>query len=140
MTTTEMKLKHLTKHKARLTNKANTAFAVLKRELVDFIKSIEKEPDTLLKYLAMCTQTDSVISFMKMMDGAIEDAKKCKGDPDARKAVLVCSYIKLRYHMLSNFILPWTTVKVKCSKCRRIVETNFLYSDKICPYCGNIIL
>lgn len=138
--TTQFKLKWLEKRKDRLKHKVELAFMQTRKELVDFLNSYNGKIDTLIKYLASCVDTDDVFTFIHFMEEAIDIAKQYKNDPDAKKAISICSSIILRIHLLSNFTIPWTNVKVKCKKCKKILDINFLYTDKICPICGSIIL
>jgi hypothetical protein len=140
MPTTKLKLKWLNKRKQKYLNTINLAFIQVKQDIVSFLNGYKGEIDALIKYLAKCVETDDVQTFIALMKEIIEEAKKCKGDPAARKAFLICSYILLRLNVLSKFTLKWTTVKLGCDKCGRLSETNFLYTNKLCPYCGNIIL
>lgn len=137
---TGLKAKWLSKHKLQLRQKVDTAFAKTKRELIDYINAQKTEPDYFIKYLAQCLATDDVITFIKIMKGIIAETEKCKGDPSAKKARVFCNYIIFRIHWLSQFTLKWTNIKIMCNKCKHIQEVNFLYTDKICPVCGNIIL
>lgn len=139
MTTTKFKLNRLAKHKNEYLSKVRRAFSTVKKEVVAFLNDIEGEPDYFLKYLAMCASTNDADSFIKMLQGIINDAKACKGDPQAFKAIIICRYILLRLYCLSNFTIQWTNVTKKCHKCKRTVKTNFLFTDKLCPYCGSII-
>lgn len=140
MTTTKLKLKWLYKRKQKLKNKVEHAFAVVRRELIDLIKSVDDKPTPFIKYLATFIGTSDVISFIKIMQGVIEDAKKCEDDPEAKHAIFLCRYSLFRLYYLSGFTLQWTNVSVECSHCHRIVKTNFLYTNNVCDYCGHIIL
>lgn len=137
--TTKLKINWLTKRKQKLRAKVDKAFAIVKRELVEYLRSIDK-PDILQKYIAQSLQTDDVITFIQLMMDVVNQAKQCKGDPLAKVAIKLCNYVIFRIHYLSNFTLIWTTVKVKCSKCKHVNVTNFLYTNKLCEACGNIIL
>lgn len=140
MTTSKFRLNWLAKRRDKLVNKTNTAFVKVKGELVEFINSFEGKPDSLIKFLATCTQTDDVMTFVKMLSGAIDDAKRFKGDAMAKHTYLICSTILLKLHFLSHFTIPYSNVRVQCNKCKHTVKTNFYYTDKLCPYCGHIIL
>ena len=137
---TSLKAKWLAKHKLQLRRKVDTAFAKVKRELIDYINAQQTEPDYFIKYLAQCLATDDVLTFINILHGIIAEADKCKGDPAASKAKVLCKYIIFRIHWLSNFTLLWTNIELVCNKCCQRLEVNFLYTSKICPYCGNIIL
>lgn len=137
---TTLKTKWLSKRQTKLKQKVDTAFAKVKRELIDYIKSKTEEPDYFIKYLAQCLATDDVLTFINILHGIIAEADKCKGDPAASKAKVLCKYIIFRIHWLSNFTLLWTNIELVCNKCHQRLEVNFLYTSKICPYCGNIIL
>lgn len=140
MTTTKFKLNWLNKRKTILRNKVHNAFMQTKKELVDFLNSYEGEIDVLIKYLASCVDTDDVMTFIRLLEDAINIAKKCKSDPNAPKAIALCKSIIFRIHILSSFTLYWTNVTVKCHKCGYNAKVNFLYTDKLCPVCGAIIL
>lgn len=137
--TTKLKINWLTKRKEKLRLKVDTAFAIVKRELVMYLRQVE-EPDVFQKYLAQALQTDDVTTFIAMLQDLIENAKHFKQDPIARQASLFSKYIIFRINYLSHFTLWWTTVSVKCPKCHSMNVTNFLYTDKLCKTCGNIIL
>lgn len=140
MTTTKFKLKWLHKRKDKLKGKVERAFFEVRKELIDLVKEAGDKPTPFIKYLAAFIGTSDVISFIKIMQGIIEDAKKCKGDPEASKAIFICRYSLFRLYYLSNFTLQWTNVSVECNHCHRIVKTNFLYTNNVCDYCGHIIL
>jgi len=140
MITTKFKLNYLKKNKERFRNKVNLAFYQVKRELVELLNSHKGNVDVLTAYLAQCTETDDVITFIKLIQDAINTAKECKDDPDAKRAIFICSYILLRLNLLSHFTLHWTNVVIKCDKCGQINKVNFIYTDKLCKACGNIII
>lgn len=140
MATTKLKLWWLRKRKNKYRIKAQNAFATVKKELIAFLNDYKGPIDALVKYLAKTTETQDLPTFNELIKNVIKEAKQCKGDPDAKRAIIICKYILFRLHYLSNFVLKWTNVQVKCKNCKRIVRTNFLYTDKICPYCGEIIL
>lgn len=126
--------------KKRLKNKVERAFFTAKRELVYALNHSVGEPNALMKYLAQCVDTDDVMTFIQYMDGAIKTAEECDNDPEAIRAIQVCKRIKFRIDWLSNFTLWWTTLTVRCPKCHYSYKTNFLYTDKICPVCGTIVI
>lgn len=140
MTTTKWKLKHLEKHQKRLKRKVEEAFHIVKRELVQMLNDDNTKVNALTMYLAQCTETDDVITFIQFLKEAIQTANKCKDDPESKVAKFICSYILFRLHLLSHFTLKWTNVEIKCNKCKNINKINFLYTNKICNFCGNIIL
>ena len=107
---------------------------------MEFIKNYKGEPDVLIKYLARCTETDNAETFITMIKGVIAEAKKCAKDEQALKACALCGYICHRFHWLSRYTYKWTNVNIVCKKCGRIHRHNFLYTNKLCPYCGNIVL
>ena len=135
-----LKIRWLEKRKLKLRQKVDSAFAKVKREIVEYLRSITIEPDAFQKYLAKAIQTDDVLSFIAILNGVIEDAKKCENDSLAKVAINTCHYIIFRINYLSAFTLKWTTIKVVCPKCGQVNVTNFLYTDKLCKACGNLIL
>lgn len=140
MTTTKLKLKWIDKHRAQYLQTVTDAFHTVKRELIQFLNDYDGHIDILIKYLANCVGTEDVMTFIGLMQGILKDAKDCKGDASARKATLICKYILFRLYWLSKFTIQWTNVTVKCKKCKRVVKTNYLYTNKVCDYCGSIIL
>lgn len=140
MTTTNFKLRWLEKRKDKLRNKVYLAFVQTKKELIHFLNNYEGEVDALIKYLASCVDTDDVMTFIHFMEEAIKTAKQCEGDPTAKVAEHICSWIIFRINLLSMFTIPWTNISVKCKKCKNVSHLNFLYTDKVCPICGSIIL
>ena len=138
--TTKFKLRWLERRKDKLKNKVYLAFIQVKKELMQFLNSYPGQPDILIKYLASTVHTDDVMSFIKMIQGVIDTAKDCEQDELTKRSIIISKYILFRLHLLSHFTLFWTNVKVRCSHCKYIISTNFLYTDKICPYCGSIIL
>ena len=137
--TPKLKLKWLAKNKSRYINKVNNAFRRVRGELIQFLNDYNGEIDVLIKYLAKCTETDDVMTFIGLLETVVKEAKENPKEPEARRARIICSYIIFRIHWLSNFTIQWTNVKVGCNKCHRIVRANFLFTDKLCPYCGSII-
>lgn len=141
---TKLKLIWLDKKKTKLKSKVDTAFSTVKQEIITFINETYstdyRQPSIFVRYLANAVQTNDVISFLKVMDGVIEDAKRCGNDPEAKEAIRVCRYIKHRINLLSFYTLLWTNVKLYCRHCGRVIRTNFLYTDKVCPYCGHIFI
>lgn len=137
--TTKMKLYWLAKRKAKYLDKMNRAFYKVRKEIIDYIKSVE-EPSVFVRYLSTCIGTSDLPTFLKIMEGIIEDAQKAPNDPEAKFAIRFCKYAVIRIHFLSNFTMQWTNVKVRCNHCHNVVSMNFCYTDKICPVCGAIVL
>lgn len=137
--TTKLKLWWLKRNKDKYFNKSQEAFRRVKQELIQFLKDYTGEVDVLIKYLAKCTETDDIMTFISLMEDIVKEAKEHKEEPEAYRAKIICSYVIFRIHWLSRFVLHWTNVKIGCNHCHRLVRTNFLYTDKICPYCGSII-
>lgn len=138
--TTKVKLRWLENRKLKFKQKVDGAYAQVKREIVDYLRSIKTEPDAFQKYLAQAVTTDDVLTFIAILEGIIKDSKECKDDPLAKVARTTCRYIIFRINYLSGYTLRWTMVKVQCPKCGHVNVTNFLYTDKLCEACGNIIL
>lgn len=139
MATSKLKMYILKKNKVKYHNKVRVAFNTIKDELVELIKSVE-QPTYFIKYLANCLSTSDIMTFVRILESIIEDAKKVKNDPEAKAAIKLCKYTLFRLNYLSGFVIPWTNITVHCRHCNHDVKTNFLYTDKICPYCGQIIL
>ena len=137
---TKLKIKWLTKRKLKLRQKVDDAFIKVRQELIDFISDNSQEPNYFITYLAQCVATNDVYSFISILTGIAKDARKCKGDSIAEMAERICSYAVLRIHYLSHFTLLWTMLTIYCPKCKTRNRVNFLYTDKICKCCGNIIL
>lgn len=138
--TSKFKLYWLAKRKDKYLEKMNRAFFKVRKEIIDYIKSVEGEPSMFVRYLSTCIGTSDLPTFLKIMDGIIEDAQKVKDDPEAQFAIRFCKYAVFRIHWLSNFTMLWTNVRIKCNHCHNIVPMNFCYTDKICPICGAIVL
>lgn len=137
--TTKLKLYWLAKNKDRYIAKMNKAFSKVRNEIIDYIKSVE-QPSMFIRYLSTCIGTSDLPTFLKILEGIIEDAKKVKNDPEAIFAVRFCKYAIFRINWLSSFTMQWTNVNIKCNHCHNIVPMNFCYTNKICPICGAIVL
>lgn len=137
--TPKLKLRWLAKRKPHLTNKVNNAFRRVRRELIEFLNDYKGAPDNFLKCLARYVDTDDVMTFIGLMESLIKTADTCKGDPEAFKAKIICKFMIWRIYWLSGFTIQWTNVKIGCDACHKIIHTNFLFTDKVCPRCGSII-
>ena len=138
--TTKFKLRWLAKRRTKYLNKVMSAFRIVRREIILFLRNYHGEIDVFLKYLAKCTDTEDPMTFIQMMQQIIDDANESPNERDATVSKLICSYIIFRIHWLSNFTIHWTNIKIGCNHCNRIVHTNYLFTDKVCPYCGHAIL
>lgn len=138
--TTKLKLNWLAKNKYKYINKINNAFRTVRRELIEFLNDYQGDVDVLIKYLVKCVETDDAMTFIQLIKSVIEEANKCDGDSDAFHAKIICSYILFRVYWLSAFTIQWTNVRLKCSHCGCLVEDNYCFSNKLCPYCGSILL
>lgn len=139
--TSKLKLRWLAKRSQKYRNKIDKAYFKVRNEIIEYIKTFDVlEPPVFIRYLATCVGTSDVMTFLRIMEGVIEDAKKAKKDRDAKFAINFCRYAIFRIHLLSHFSLWWTTVYIRCNHCHRVNCMNFCYTDKICQYCGNIVL
>lgn len=135
-----IKLHWILKRKQKYLSKVNGAFSIIKYEIVDYLKTYDGKITAFIKYLAQTLDTTDIMSFLKMIDGVIETAKNCKGDPEAISAKRLCQYILLKFNILSHFTMQWCTITIKCKKCGKKSKYNLLFTDKLCPYCGNIVI
>lgn len=134
------KIKWVLKRKQKYMSKVNKAFSCIKYELVDYLKNYDGKITTFIKYLAQSLDTTDIPTFLKMIEGVIDTAKTCKGDPEAIAAQRLCEYILFKFNLISHFSMQWCTVKLKCRKCKRTYNCNLLFTNKVCPYCGAIAI
>jgi hypothetical protein len=137
---TKFKLQWLKKNENKYRSTVNKAYKQVRAELIDFINDYTGYPDAFIKYMIAALNTSDIETFIYKLKYAIKLAKQCKNDPLANRSAIICRIMLLKLHILSKFTIKWTKIDLQCPKCRKVSKHSFLYSNKLCPHCGSIIL